>query len=84
MLVTIAAAAAAVALAPVERPAPTSVTVAKVLLAPNARPTTVCKSEARMQKAAHERAIYRPNPNDRAKRLIEMPMAQGCLLGGAR
>ena len=84
MLVTIAAAAAAVALAPAERPAPKVRMVSPVLEAAAPTSKTVCKGEARMQKAAHERAIYRPNPNDRAKRLIEMPMAQGCLLGGVR
>jgi len=85
MLVTIAVAAAAVAQAPAERPEPQSHTLAATLLQPApTRPAKVCEGDARMIQAAHERGLYRFDPNDRAKRLMEMPLAQGCLLGGTR
>ena len=88
MLVTIAAAAAATALAPAsaEQPAPSPALKAKpaMVILRETRPTAVCKGAGRMYVSREPALLYRPDPNDRAKKLIEMPMAQGCLLGGAR
>lgn len=88
MLVTIAAAAASVALAPApaERAAPGPAIKPKpaMVLLRETRPTAVCKGAGRMY-VSHERTLlYRPTPDDRARRLIDMPEAEACLLGGAR
>jgi hypothetical protein len=82
MLVTIAA--AVLALAPAERPAPKAVPAPSVLTALEQKPVTACEGAGRLQVRTEPTLLYRPDPNDRAKKLIEMPMAQGCLLGGAR
>ena len=88
MLVTIAAAAASVALAPApaERAAPGPAISPKpaMVILRETRPVAVCKGAGRMYVSYEPTLLYRPDPNDRAKKLIEMPMAQGCLLGGAR
>jgi hypothetical protein len=84
MLVTIAAAAVAVALAPAERPAPKTSAAPKTFVVAAAKPVTVCKGEGRMIRAGHEPAIYRPGADEGPKRLIDMPMAEACRLGGAR
>ncbi|MBL8772715.1 MAG: hypothetical protein JNK30_15130 [Phenylobacterium sp.] len=80
MLVTIVA-AAAMSLAPDARPA----VAAQTLLDPGARaPKRLCTDAGRLQ-VSHERALlYRPDPNERVKKLIEMPMGEPCLLGGSR
>lgn len=82
MLVTIAA--AVLALAPAERPAPQPAAKSVLIAMEQAKPMAVCKGAGRMQVKTEPTLLYRPGPEDRAKKLIEMPMAQGCLLGGDR
>lgn len=82
MLVTIAA--AAVALASAERPAAGPQLSAADRLLAEARPQQVCRGAARVQTAYEPALLYRRSDTDRIKKLIEMPMAQGCLLGGTR
>ena len=88
MLVTIAAAAGVVILAPgpAERAAsgPAIKPKPAMVILRETRPTAVCRGAARMQVSQESALLYRPRPDDRAKRLIDMPEAEACLLGGAR
>jgi hypothetical protein len=78
MLVTIAA--AALALASADRAAPQP---GADLLEPRP-PRVACKAAGRLQVSYAPALLYRPAPGDRAKKLVEMPVAQACLLGARR
>lgn len=83
MLAMLAAATLAMAPAPAPAAAPAHRATPNVfVLSREPRWTGVCKGAARLQTSYEPALLYRRDPaTDRVKKLIEMPMATGCLLG---
>ncbi len=82
MLVTIAA--AALALASPERAALQGVSEGAISGSEAPRSAPLCRGAGRMQTAFEPTLLYRRGGDDRVRKLIDMPLAHACRVGGVR